>query len=67
MVERVYERRLPYYSPLDKKRWPEPPIGWCSFHYYGNVLGEDDIVRNAQSVAQDYAAFGLQYILIDGG
>ncbi|MGH9445394.1 MAG: alpha-galactosidase [Terriglobia bacterium] len=67
VLERVYESRLRYYTPFDKEKWPEPPIGWCSFHYYGNVLGEDDILRNAEALARDYEAFGLRYILIDGG
>jgi hypothetical protein len=65
--DRIYESRLRYYTPFDKEKWPEPPVGWCSFHCYGNVLGEDDILRNAEALAQDYEAFGLRYILIDGG
>lgn len=65
--ERVYGSRLRYYKPFEKERFPEPPVGWCSFHYFGNVLGEDDILRNATALARDYEAFGLRYILIDGG
>ncbi len=67
IVDRVYSRRLPYYAPLDKKQWPQAPAGWCSFHYYNNVLGEEDILRNAEVLAKDYGPFGLQYVLIDGG
>jgi len=67
LVERVYSKRLPYYAPLDKKKWPQAPAGWCSFHFYNNVLGEQDILRNAEALAQDYGPFGLQYVLIDGG
>src|SRR5271157_128842 len=67
MVDRVYSRRLPFYAPLDKKQWPQAPAGWCSFHFYNNVLGEEDILRNAEALAKDYGPFGLQYVLIDGG
>ncbi len=67
VVEQVYGSRLEYYTPFDKARWPEPPVGWCSFHYYGNVLGENDILRNAEALARDYGDFGLKYVLIDGG
>jgi hypothetical protein len=67
VFERVYQSRLRYYMPFDKEKWPEAPMGWCSFHYYGNVLGEDDILRNAEALAQNYGAFGLRYVLIDGG
>lgn len=67
VFEHIYGSRLQFYTPFDKERWPEPPVGWCSFHYYGNVLNEDDIVRNAEALARDYEAFGLKYVLIDGG
>jgi Melibiase len=67
ILEQVFGSRLQFYSSLNKERWPEAPVGWCSFHYYGNVLNEDDIVRNAEALARDYKAFGLKYILIDGG
>ena len=67
LVERVYSKRLPFYAPLDKKKWPQAPAGWCSFHFYNNVLGEQDILRNAEALAKDYGPFGLQYVLIDGG
>jgi hypothetical protein len=67
IVDRVYSRRLPFYAPLDKKQWPQAPAGWCSFHYFNNVLGEEDILRNAEALAKDYGPFGFQYVLIDGG
>jgi hypothetical protein len=67
LVEQVYAKRLPFYAPLDKKKWPQAPSGWCSFHYYNNVLGEEDILRNAEALARDYGPFGLQYVLLDGG
>ena len=67
LVERVYSKRLPFYAALDKKKWPQAPSGWCSFQFYNNVLGEQDILRNAEALARDYGAFGLQYVLIDGG
>jgi hypothetical protein len=67
IVDRVYSRRLPFYAPLDKTQWPQAPAGWCSFHYFNNVLGEEDILRNAETLAKDYGPFGFQYVLIDGG
>jgi hypothetical protein len=67
LVERVYSRRLPFYSPLDKKKWPQVPSGWCSFHFYGGKPSEEGILRNAEALAHDYGPFGLSHLLLDGG
>jgi hypothetical protein len=67
VVDRLYSRRLPFYKPLDKKAWPHAPVGWCSWYYYFARVSEQDILKNAEAVARDYAPFGLQYCLIDSG
>ena len=67
IVDRVYSRRLPFYKPLDKKKWPHAPVGWCSWYYYFARVSEQDILKNAEAVARDYAPFGLEYCLIDAG
>ncbi len=67
LVEAVYSKRLPFYTPLDKKKWPKAPAGWCSWYYYFAHVKEEDILRNAEAVARDYKPFGLEYCLIDAG
>jgi hypothetical protein len=67
VIDQVYAKRLPFYSPLDKKKWPHAPAGWCSWYYYFSHVKEEDIVRNAQAIARDYKPFGLEYCLIDAG
>jgi hypothetical protein len=67
LVKGVLSRRLPFYAPLDKRKWPKPPAGWCSWYYYFSHVKEQDILRNAQAIAHDYKPFGLEYCLIDAG
>jgi hypothetical protein len=67
VIDRVYSSRLPFYKPLDKKAWPHAPVGWCSWYYYFARVTEQDILKNAEAIARDYAPFGLQYCLIDAG
>ncbi len=67
LVEQVYSKRLPFFRPLDKKKWPRAPVGWCSWYYYFSHVREEDILRNAEAAARDYKPFGLEYCLIDAG
>ncbi len=63
----VLGRRLPFYAPLDTRRWPSAPSGWCSFYAYGNDIDSQQIVRTARALARDFGDWGLDYCLIDGG
>ncbi|TAM81678.1 MAG: alpha-galactosidase [Acidobacteria bacterium] len=67
VVEHVYGRRLPFFAPLDKMRWPEVPVGWISWYEYFSHITEKEIVENAQAVAKYFKPFGLKYCLVDAG
>jgi Melibiase/Alpha galactosidase C-terminal beta sandwich domain len=67
VVQHVYGRRLPFFAPLDKKKWPEVPVGWISWYDYFSHITEKEIVENAQAAASYYKAFGLKYCLVDAG
>lgn len=67
LVDHVYAKRLPFYVPLDKKKWPHAPVGWCSWYFYYFSVKEEDITRNAAALAREYKPFGLEYLLIDAG
>jgi Melibiase/Alpha galactosidase C-terminal beta sandwich domain len=67
VVQHVYGRRLPFFAPLDKKEWPEVPVGWISWYDYFSHITEKEIVENAQAVTSYYKPFGLKYCLVDAG
>lgn len=67
LVSRVFRRRLPFYSPLNKRMWPRAPVGWCSWYDYFARVKESDILSNADALAADYKPFGLSVCLIDAG
>lgn len=67
VVQPVYGSRLPFFAPLDKKKWPEAPVGWISWYDYFSHITEDEIVENARAVASYYKPFGLKYCLVDAG
>jgi len=67
LVDQVYASRLPFYAPLDKKKWPHAPVGWCSWYFFYSYVKEEDITRNAAALAREYKPFGLEYVLIDAG
>src|SRR3989449_53294 len=67
LIEGIYSKRLPFYTPLDKKKWPKVPVGWCSWYYYFAHVKEEYILRNSEAIARDYIPFGLDYCLIDAG
>ena len=67
LVDHVYAKRLPFYAPLDKKKWPHAPVGWCSWYFFYSYVKEEDITRNAAALAREYKPFGLEYVLIDAG
>jgi hypothetical protein len=67
VAEHVYGRRLPFFAPLDKKKWPEVPVGWISWYDFFSHITEKEIVENAQAAARYYKPFGLKYCLVDAG
>lgn len=67
VVSHVMGSRLPFFAPLDKKKWPEAPVGWISWYDYFSRITEKEIVENAKTVAGYYRPFGLKYCLVDAG
>jgi hypothetical protein len=56
-----------YYTPIDKKVFPLPPTGWCSWYYYYQEVNEKDIMQNARWLADNLKDYGFHYIQIDDG
>ena len=67
LVKNVYKRRLPFYAPLDKQKWPQAPVGWISWYDYFSHITEQEILENARAVSSYYKPFGLKYCLVDAG
>ena len=56
-----------FYQPIEKTRFPLPPSGWCSWYYYYQNIGEDEIKRNAEWIAAHLKDYGAEYVQIDDG
>ena len=59
--------RIRYYKPIDKKIYPLPPSGWCSWYFYYRAINETEVMRNAQWIAENLKDYGAQYVQIDDG
>ncbi len=59
--------KIKYFKPIDKSRFPLPPAGWCSWYFYYQEIGEDEIKRNADWIAQNLKDYGAVYVQIDDG
>ena len=59
--------KIKYYKPIDKSRFPLPPSGWCSWYFYYQEIGEDEVKRNADWIAQNLKDYGAVYVQIDDG
>lgn len=60
-------RKLPWFAPLDKKAFPLPPAGWCSWYYYFLDITEDEMVKNTDWLAENLKKFGCEWVQIDDG
>ena len=58
-------RNLPWYQPMDRRAFPTPPAGWCSWYYYLNRITEKEAVRNTDWLAEHLRQFGCQWVQID--
>lgn len=56
-----------YYKAIDKSQFPLPPSGWCSWYYYYQEINEQEVLRNAEWIAENLKDFGAVYIQIDDG
>jgi hypothetical protein len=59
--------KIKYYQAIDKSRFPLPPAGWCSWYFYYQEIGEDEVKRNADWIAQNLKDYGAVYVQIDDG
>lgn len=68
-VENYYRDilKIKYYKPIDKSRFPLPPAGWCSWYFYYQEIGEDEVKRNTDWIAQNLRDYGAVYVQIDDG
>ncbi len=69
-VLRGYYRRhlgVRFFAPLDKRRFPLPPTGWCSWYCYYKKVTAADVLTHARWMAEHLAPFGARYCQIDDG
>ena len=60
-------RNLPWYQPMERRAFPTPPAGWCSWYYYYTRITEKEVVRNTDWLAEHLRQFGCQWVQIDDG
>jgi hypothetical protein len=60
-------RNIPWFKPLDRKYFPKPPAGWTSWYYYYLSINEDEIVKNADWLAENLKKYGCELMQIDDG
>jgi hypothetical protein len=58
---------IKFFAPIDKHEFPLPPSGWCSWYFYFQEIGEDEIRNNARWISANLKDFGAQYVQIDDG
>ncbi len=56
-----------FFSPIDKRYFPSPPSGWCSWYYYMANITPCDILENLNWLSKNLKGYGLKYIQIDCG
>lgn len=59
--------KIKYFTPIDKKRFPLPPSGWCSWYFFYQEINEDEIKITAQWIAENLKDYGVYYVQIDDG
>jgi hypothetical protein len=58
---------LPFYVPFDDSYFPRPPAVWNSWDNYCGRVKEEDIVRNADWIADHLKSYGFEYVVLDEG
>ncbi len=58
---------IKFYKPIDKKYFPLPPSGWCSWYYYYQTVDASQIRQNARWIAKNLKAYGAKFVQIDDG
>lgn len=69
LVPDYYTKTLgvPFYGRFDDTRFGRPPTVWCSWTSYYADVTEEDIVRNADWLAENLLPYGFEYVQIDDG
>jgi len=69
LVPDYYTRTLgvPFYVPFDDAYFSKAPAVWCSWTSYYSEVREEDIVRNADWIADNLKPYGFEYVQIDDG
>lgn len=60
-------RSLPWYRPLNRRRFQRPPAGWCSWYYYYLNITEAEVVKNTDWLAENLKQYGCEWVQIDDG
>lgn len=58
---------LPWYRPLQRKRFPRPPAGWCSWYYYYLGINETELIKNTDWLTEHLQPYGCEWVQIDDG
>src|SRR5436190_9534113 len=58
---------IKFFAPIDKHEFPLPPSGWCSWYFYFQEIGEDEIRNNARWISANLKDYGARYVQIDDG
>lgn len=55
----------PYYKPMDKERFPRPPIGWLSWYCYFGNFDEEKTLKTLDFADKNFKRFGFQYVQLE--
>jgi len=58
---------LPFYVPFDDSHFPSAPMVWSSWTSYYERVNEEDIIRNADWIANHLLSYGFQFVQLDDG
>ncbi len=58
---------VPYYTPFDDSYFKKAPMVWSSWTSYYAEVTENDIVRNADWLADHLKPYGFEYVQLDDG
>lgn len=66
-VEKDYfkNRYIPYYTPIDRKRCPQPPTGWMSWNLYFDKATAEDNLAEARIGKEFLQPFGMEFWSIE--
>ncbi|HCE44500.1 MAG TPA: hypothetical protein DET40_13215 [Lentisphaeria bacterium] len=60
-------RGLPFFRPLNRKEFPCPPSGWCSWYEYNWYINEEEIMKMTDWLEEKLKPYGCEVVQIDDG